>query len=621
MSKSIKVQLSKSIHNSKFETLLNSYTSLKSILSPNLSENNNLFMNSLIDLIISQITIFLKLLSLNEEKKIFKLITSNNQDLSKQIAFLYELPNCQNNNTKISFNSNLKKNRNEYNKHFQKESYTIEEKRESFQGNNSDNIENFDFNNKTESKEGEIDNENNTNEKNNDTNIDENKNTINDNDQSDLNKITPKNLNDFKEDDEFIKVNKPEKEKNQLIHSLNLSNNKMKMNSDKKESEYNSKIKKQKKSKNKYISNKYQTNQTNNPIIEKEIKTPIRRNIISITNYSKNRKYLNTAKSIKYDYTNFKSKNNNLSKKIVKDKEKEKDKAKEKEKSVHNKIIKKNSNNENKKIEEKENIKFQRKAVKSKTVVYQTIPIPILISINPIEKENSFNKKSNKYKSTTYSRKSQILATPNNLKHKYNNLIKIKNLRNKSSSTNSSFKKVNTDKKNFRKSDYFSLDEFLIPHTDLGGEKVFYTKKGKVLINKKQKDILEDYVNNYLCEEEEESKGSSEKNEKILSTKSIRDKLINMNPKKSKNKNYVIKGTSLQYNLKDVTDLLQIIPKSFNTPIDDFYLKRKRASIFDRGIFQICHQVIDNYKKLEGKEDLYGSKKTSTNNHNKKSIK
>ena len=94
-----------------------------------------------------------------------------------------------------------------------------------------------------------------------------------------------------------------------------------------------------------------------------------------------------------------------------------------------------------------------------------------------------------------------------------------------------------------------------------------------------------------------------------------------MNPKKSKNKNYVIKGTSLQYNLKDVTDLLQILPKSFNTPIDDFYLKRKRASIFDRGIFQICHKVIDNYKKLEGKEDLYGSKKTSTNNHYKKSIK
>ena len=41
MSKSIRVQLSKTLHTSKLEILLNSYTSLKSILSPNLSENNN----------------------------------------------------------------------------------------------------------------------------------------------------------------------------------------------------------------------------------------------------------------------------------------------------------------------------------------------------------------------------------------------------------------------------------------------------------------------------------------------------------------------------------------------------------------------------------------------------
>ena len=624
MSKSIKVQLSKSIHNSKFETLLNSYTSLKSILSPNLTENNNIFMNSLIDLIISQIKIFLKLLSFNHEKKIFKLITSNNQELSKQIASLYELAKNQTNN-KISLNSTSKKNRNEYNKIFnQKESYTIEEKRESFQGNKSDNLDNFDFNNKTESKEGDIDKENYTKEKNTDINIDKNKNTINDNDQSDLNKITPKNLNDFKEGDEFIKVNKPEKEKNQLIKSLNSSNNKIKINIEKKESEQNNKMKKLKKSKNKYISNKNQTNQINNQIVEKDIKTPLRRNNISITNYSKYRKYFNTSKSIKYDYSTFKSKNNNLSKKNFKEKEKGKEKEKEKEKGkgkeklIHKKINQKRSNNENKDIKEKDNIKFERKAIKAKTVVYQTIPIPILISIKPIEKENSFSEKNNKGKSITYSnRKSQNFKTPNNLKYKYNNLIKIKNLRNKSSSTNSSFKKINTDKKKLRKSDYFSLDEFLIPHTGLEGEQLFYTKKGKVLINKNQKDILEDYVNNYLCDEEE-SKSSIEKNDKLLSNKSIRDKLINLNPKKTKNKKYVIKGTSLHYNLKDVTDLLQILPKSFNIPIDDFYLKRKRASIFDRGIFQICHKVIDNYKKLEGKEDLYGVKKTNSNSHHKK---
>ena len=69
MSKNIKVQLYKTIQMSKLETLINSYNSLKSILSPNLPENNISFISYLIDLIISQLKFFLDLLGLNEEKK------------------------------------------------------------------------------------------------------------------------------------------------------------------------------------------------------------------------------------------------------------------------------------------------------------------------------------------------------------------------------------------------------------------------------------------------------------------------------------------------------------------------------------------------------------------------
>ena len=87
--------------------------------------------------------------------------------------------------------------------------------------------------------------------------------------------------------------------------------------------------------------------------------------------------------------------------------------------------------------------------------------------------------------------------------------------------------------------------------------------------------------------------------------------------KPNKNRNFVIKGKSLTYNLKDVTDLLQLLPKSFNGPIDDFYLRKKRASIFDRGIFRICHKVIDNYKKLEGKEGAFTARKSISKNKNK----
>ena len=153
MSKNIKVHLFKSIHNSKLETLLNSYTSLKSILSPNLSENNNMFINSLIDLIISQLKIFQKLLSIKDDKNIYNLLISNNQNLSKKIANLYELPRTD---PDILYNN---KNR----------SYSIEEKRESFHENNIDNFELYDlYHNHTESKADEIDN--NTNNVNNNTN-------------------------------------------------------------------------------------------------------------------------------------------------------------------------------------------------------------------------------------------------------------------------------------------------------------------------------------------------------------------------------------------------------------------------------------------------------------------
>ena len=180
MSRSIKVQLSKSIHNTKLETLLNTYISLKSILSPNLSENNNSFMASLIDLIISQLKIFVKLLSLNEEKKIYEILISNNQNLSQQIAILYEIPKYQL-NTKLSINSTSEKGKNRNNKINNKESYSLEEKKESFNRKNSDNFE-FNFNKlDTESKVVENDD------------LLETKNNM-DESQNNLNKLTKNNL-------------------------------------------------------------------------------------------------------------------------------------------------------------------------------------------------------------------------------------------------------------------------------------------------------------------------------------------------------------------------------------------------------------------------------------------
>jgi hypothetical protein len=200
MSRSIKVQTSKLSQNSKLETLLNSYTSLKSILSPNLSENNNIFMNSLMDLIISQLKVFLKLLSLKDEKKVFNIINSNNQDLSKQIAFLYELPKSHM-NTKISFNSSSEKKVIDSEiKNYKKESYSPENKNESFRVNPSENLELLDLNtNKTESKENGI------------VNDDNNDNINNNNDcgrhENNIIEIKQRNLREFKDiNDKLLKL-------------------------------------------------------------------------------------------------------------------------------------------------------------------------------------------------------------------------------------------------------------------------------------------------------------------------------------------------------------------------------------------------------------------------------
>ena len=92
MSKNVNDQIPKINPKAILNNLLSSYNTLKLILSPNLSENNIHFMNSVIDIIISQIKIFLELLNLTEPQKIFELLNINSQNLSKQIAALYEVP-------------------------------------------------------------------------------------------------------------------------------------------------------------------------------------------------------------------------------------------------------------------------------------------------------------------------------------------------------------------------------------------------------------------------------------------------------------------------------------------------------------------------------------------------
>ena len=611
MSNNIKVQISKAFHESKLESLIKSYNSLMSILSPNLSENNNTFMSHIIELIISQLKFFVKLLSLKEDKKTFEMLNSNNQNLSKQIAVLYEFHKYQL-NTKLSLNTTSEKDRNENNLIFNnKESNSLEDKKENINKKIFDNFE-LNFDNNTESKMIE-----------NDEFYEKKNNAKNQNMKGKNEKLIKKNIN---------------KEKNELLSNLNFRNDK----NNKTSNVYGEKVKNIRvKTQNRFKKDIT----TKNKRSEKETKITINKKILFSKNSSK--KHLNTIKSNKYELPSFNIEtktNKNYSKTGYKE---FKDKTKEKYSKINNKmntnenkkesikIIKNNNNcindnlNEQNNEEEKFEIieenddnktvnlspkKFERKGRKSKTVIFKSIQIPYLIGIET--SENGISPKDN-YISITFSNKVlDSVKTPDNRnqKHKLFNLKTFdqKNL------YNTEIKKEN--KLNLNSQDYFSLDEFLIKNENENGEILFLTKNGKVLINQKQKDILEDYVNNYLFDEDDDN-NSNEIERMPLTNIGIKEKINSL--KKQSNKDYVIKGTSMRYNLKDVTELLQILPHSFKVPLNDFYLRKKKASMFNRDIFKICHKVIDNYKILEGKEDIFQNKRSKSKpkyNINKKNM-
>ena len=95
----------------KCDNLFNSYEILKMILYPNLTKEKNNFMDIVIDMIKSQIIVFINMINENNSRKIFEIINNNNQNLSKQITLLYDLINST-----LPSNEFSVKNKNEINK-------------------------------------------------------------------------------------------------------------------------------------------------------------------------------------------------------------------------------------------------------------------------------------------------------------------------------------------------------------------------------------------------------------------------------------------------------------------------------------------------------------------------
>ena len=619
MSKNVNDQIPKINPKAILNNLLSSYNTLKLILSPNLSENNIHFMNSIIDVIISQIKIFLELLNLTEPQKIFELLNINSQNLSKQIAALYEVPKISSKYFKDSLL--LEKDKIENNTQLyinnKKDNDSLEEQKQII---NIIDSTNFDF----------IENQNKDKKENSKDIIKINKNEkINIKINKDKNKSKEKEKE--KERERLLKKEKEEKdklkEKEMLIQSL----------------------KEQEKERGREIREKARELIKKQNYYKENSKIQLKKN----SNFAKH-KPRNKAKVIKFgNISNLKE----FEPKVQKLKIKKEVKPENRYKSVINCINRTPIRNRFKfflfddddidEVNLKEENFIKRKEKKSKTLFDKDFRLPYEINIEEIENNDNNKTQShinnNNYISFNFTNRllDRVKKKPKSIKNKF--LIKTENERENSekiknkilnynnrynynnyvlkTEPNKKYKKrnfynINNIQKTNLNNDFFSLDEFVVPYNNSKkGEELFVTKIGNVLMSKKQKDILEDYINNYLYENEENSKlrkSTSPKSNKKLNniiplTKEVKEKI----KKEKRNRKFKTKKSMLNYDLNDINELIQSLRTSLKVPIDDLYLRQKKASLFDRSIFKICHRLIDNYKELENKEDIFTLKTRS----------
>ena len=603
MSKNAKIQIAKVNINIKLENLLNSYNTLKLILSPNLNEKNILFMNSIIDIIVSQLKNFVQLLNINESKKIFEILNINNQNLSKQIANLYEAITSS-----IYFGSSLfDKDRTENTQIYikGKEFDLLEEQKHSFNIIDSPTYEPID--NKKDSKNFE--------------NCEDFKEIkINRNE-----KIKEKKLNKDKNIEKLIKRDKDLRDK--LKAKEKLIQNLKSQEKEKSRDIFQKTIKQKKKNKSNLKERKKINDSYNN--INNNSKT-----------HAQNKDYSNVYRNVKNRIKSMKQSNYSSATEI---KIEQKPRIKRRQKAIEAEIFSYKDNNKYRNTtpkreknkfkyflfddEEDENIekgiKFQRRNKKFNTVGIDSFQVPYImgfekngnicpmnISITFSNRLENKDKRSFKKKKNNKSIKIKIEESNNKKSSKINSIRNSNKIKTKTeilpSTLNKKNRNMNLNLNLNNNPDYFSLDQYLTPYNQ-NGEKMFMTKTGSVSINQNQKDLLEDYINNYLFEDNKiKTEKCIKKNIKIYNliqnTNEIKELIKSMKERKNQTKS---KNTSTNNDGNDIEKLFQLLPPSFKILVDNVYLKKKKASLFDRSIFKICHNILDDYKELETKEDIF----------------
>ena len=100
-------------YNRKYEILLNSFNTLKLILNPNINEMRKQFLDKILDIINSQIKVYINLLLSNHTKNIYDILNINNQNHSKDITSFYDYffnSSKEIKNTAFTNNNNIEQN-------------------------------------------------------------------------------------------------------------------------------------------------------------------------------------------------------------------------------------------------------------------------------------------------------------------------------------------------------------------------------------------------------------------------------------------------------------------------------------------------------------------------------
>ena len=531
----------------KYEMLLNSYNSLKIILSPNLNDDQINFMNEIIELIKTQINFYRKLTASNDPKEFFEMLNLNNQNLSKEIKRLFDhFINIVSNSARNSSNQKID------------QELTISN------GNNGKNEKDLINNNISKIKvkmQPKL-------------NINEDKKLISNLMNANSISVNSRYAN-LEEKTEEIPKEKKIYIKNKSKDYFSSGNKSLKFSPDnaaKRDNNNNTNIlntssKNKMEKKNLFIKNDIQ-------------KKPIKINLFD-KNLSNDYNNENCSEYFGNYYTQECA--NSLNEKINNESE-----------ISHQMFANSTVNNLRNSAEipqkiEKKNIFFRKLSDNTYSNSLTQKPknqnsVNLIISIKHTNRLNNYL--TNRKNKNLVKNEIVINEVIDDITNNKNNSGKGKHIIKK---TNSIPNKKSNGLNKSKTKNKFSLDDFLIPcNNSKNGEKLFLFRAGRVIINNTQKEYLERIIGKSII--------SPEKNNNKKYDHELKYKKGKIEWGKEEQKN-------LGCTAKEMKEIIKLLEESLQNPVN-LKIKNKQASIIDNEL-QAARDVISNYKKIKKKEKIF----------------